>query len=182
MRANRLSLRVVTTGFELLARACRLVAVGLVLGTLILVALHWREALAADVFLVSFRGVRASLQGATQLLFPHGAHFVGRGAPRNAALSSVFPSPPCSNRRSSMVPDSHLDLVTGVSFAHVATIGPHGEPQSTPVWIDGDATSVRFSQTTDRQKYRNVQREPRVAMSIIDLENRIATSRSAAES
>lgn len=70
-----------------------------------------------------------------------------------------------------MIPDSHLDLVTKPSFAHVATIGPDGEPQSNPVWIDGDAEHVRFSQTTTRQKYRNVQREPRVAMSMIDLDN-----------
>lgn len=70
-----------------------------------------------------------------------------------------------------MIPDSHLDLVTGQSFAHVATIGPDGEPQSTPVWIDGDAQKIRFSQTTGRQKYENVRRDPRVAMSMIDLEN-----------
>ncbi|CAN5876542.1 PPOX class F420-dependent oxidoreductase [soil metagenome] len=70
-----------------------------------------------------------------------------------------------------MIPDSHVDLVTGTSFAHVATIGPDGEPQSTPVWIDGDATTVKFSQTTGRQKYENVQREPRVAMSMIDMVN-----------
>ena len=70
-----------------------------------------------------------------------------------------------------MIPDSHIDLVKGVSFAHVATIGPEGEPQSSPVWIDGDATTVKFSQTTSRQKYRNMQRDPRIAMSMIDLEN-----------
>ncbi|MBW3605028.1 MAG: PPOX class F420-dependent oxidoreductase [Actinobacteria bacterium] len=70
-----------------------------------------------------------------------------------------------------MIPDSHVDLVTGASFAHVATIGPDGEPQSTPVWIDGDATTVRFSQTTSRQKYENVQREPRLAMSMVDMDN-----------
>lgn len=70
-----------------------------------------------------------------------------------------------------MIPDTHLDLVTGKSFAHVATIGPDGEPQSTPVWINGDADTIRFSQTTDRQKYENLQREPRVAMSMIDTDN-----------
>lgn len=70
-----------------------------------------------------------------------------------------------------MIPDSHIDLVPKPSFAHVATIGPDGEPQSTPVWIDGDERRVSFSQTTTRQKYRNVQREPRIALSMIDLEN-----------
>lgn len=70
-----------------------------------------------------------------------------------------------------MIPDSHRDLVTGRSFAHVATIGPDGEPQSTPVWIDSDGERIRFSQTTDRQKLQNVQRDPRIALSMIDLEN-----------
>lgn len=70
-----------------------------------------------------------------------------------------------------MIPDDYVDLVTGRHFAHVATLGPDGEPQSTPVWIDGDASQIRFSQTTGRQKYQNMQDEPRVAMSMIDMEN-----------
>jgi PPOX class probable F420-dependent enzyme len=70
-----------------------------------------------------------------------------------------------------MIPDSHLDLVTGKSFAHVATIGPDGQPHSSPVWIAGDAQTIKFSQTTDRQKYDNLQREPRLALSMIDIDN-----------
>ena len=50
-------------------------------------------------------------------------------------------------------------------------IGPDGEPQSTPLWVDGDATTVRFSRTTGRQKYENLQREPRLAISMIDMDN-----------
>lgn len=69
------------------------------------------------------------------------------------------------------IPDSHIDLLEGPSFAHVATIGPNGEPQSSPVWIEWDGTHIRISQTTARQKYRNLQRDPRVALSMIDLAN-----------
>lgn len=72
-----------------------------------------------------------------------------------------------------MIPDSHSDLLDWETkaFAHVATIGPEGEPQNNPVWFDWDGEHVRFSQTTTRQKYHNVQREERVAISILDPEN-----------
>jgi len=71
----------------------------------------------------------------------------------------------------SVVPESHADLLDAVTLAHVATIGPKGEPQVNPVWFEWDGTHVMFSQTTGRQKYRNVGREPRVALSIVDPAN-----------
>ena len=69
-----------------------------------------------------------------------------------------------------MIPDSHADLLDWdtKSFAHVATMGPEGEPQSIPVWFDWDGTHIKFSLTTGRQKYRNLQGDKRIAMSIID--------------
>lgn len=72
-----------------------------------------------------------------------------------------------------MIPDSHVDLLDWdtAAFAHVATIGPRGEPQNNPVWFDWDGTHVKFSQTTARQKYRNLQRDERVALSILDPED-----------
>jgi PPOX class probable F420-dependent enzyme len=72
-----------------------------------------------------------------------------------------------------LIPDSHLDLLdwNTKAFAHVATIGPEGEPQANPVWFDWDGEHILFSQTTARQKYRNLQRDKRVALSIIDPED-----------
>ena len=71
------------------------------------------------------------------------------------------------------IPDSHADLLDWDtrSFAHVATIGPDGEPQNNPVWFDWDGTHLKFSQTTTRQKYHNLHREKRTAISILDPEN-----------
>ncbi|MDP8977585.1 MAG: PPOX class F420-dependent oxidoreductase [Actinomycetota bacterium] len=54
---------------------------------------------------------------------------------------------------------------------HVATIGPDGEPQSTPVWFSWDGQHLLFSQTKTRQKYRNLRRDPRVAVSLTDPDN-----------
>ncbi|MEI7643483.1 MAG: PPOX class F420-dependent oxidoreductase [Chloroflexales bacterium] len=67
-----------------------------------------------------------------------------------------------------MIPDKYHDLLESTALAHVSTLGPSGEPQSNPVWFGWDGTHIRFSQTTKRQKYRNLQRDPRVAISIVD--------------
>ena len=71
----------------------------------------------------------------------------------------------------SVIPESHADILDQKVLAHVATIGPDGEPQNNPVWFDTQDGFIRFSQTTTRQKYRNVQRDPRVALSIVDENN-----------
>ncbi len=71
----------------------------------------------------------------------------------------------------SVIPGSHADLLEALTLANVATVGPDGEPQVNPVWFEWDGTHINFSQTTGRQKYRNVGREPRVAISIIDPDN-----------
>lgn len=66
------------------------------------------------------------------------------------------------------VPESHLDILEKSGFAHVATLGPDGAPQTTPVWYHWDGTILSFSHTTNRQKYRNIRRDPRIAISITD--------------
>lgn len=72
-----------------------------------------------------------------------------------------------------MIPDSHIDLLDWdtKALAHVATIGPSGEPQSSPVWFDWDGTHLKFSLTTTRQKYRNLQADKRISISIVDPSN-----------
>ncbi len=69
------------------------------------------------------------------------------------------------------VPQEFADLLRTTTVAHIATIGPKGEPQITPVWFDWDGNTIRFSQTKDRQKFRNLQRDPRIALSIVDPNN-----------
>jgi len=69
------------------------------------------------------------------------------------------------------IPESHSDILETTALAHIATIGPHGEPQNNPVWFDWDGTHLLFSQTKGRQKYHNLERDPRVAISIVDPQN-----------
>ncbi|MDA3645776.1 PPOX class F420-dependent oxidoreductase [Saccharopolyspora indica] len=66
------------------------------------------------------------------------------------------------------IPQDREDILSKRAFGHVATIGPNGEPQSSPVWIDWDGRYLKFSQTKTRQKYRNLKREPRISVSVHD--------------
>ncbi len=75
----------------------------------------------------------------------------------------------------SIIPESHTDLLYKPVFWHVATIGPRGELQSSPVWGDWDGEYFKFSLTKGRQKYRNLQNNPSIALSGIDPENSYRT-------
>lgn len=72
---------------------------------------------------------------------------------------------------SSAIPESHVDILEKKGFAHIATIGPDQEPQSSPVWYGWDGSELSFSQTTGRQKYSNMKKDPRVSLSITDPDN-----------
>ncbi|QBD76660.1 PPOX class F420-dependent oxidoreductase [Ktedonosporobacter rubrisoli] len=71
----------------------------------------------------------------------------------------------------SIIPEQDLDMLKTKALAHIATLGPGGEPQNTPIWFEWDGTYIKFSLTKSRQKFRNVQRDPRVALSIADPSN-----------
>jgi PPOX class probable F420-dependent enzyme len=72
-----------------------------------------------------------------------------------------------------LIPESHLDLLESTALAHIATLGPRGEPQSSPVWFGWDGDYVKFSQIKPRQKYKTLNRYPRLALSIVDPENHL---------
>ncbi|HWD08500.1 MAG TPA: PPOX class F420-dependent oxidoreductase [Actinomycetota bacterium] len=66
------------------------------------------------------------------------------------------------------IPPRFEALLEKRAVAHVATIGPRGEPQSSPVWFGWDGEMLAFSHTKARQKYRNLIADPHVAVSIAD--------------
>lgn len=70
-----------------------------------------------------------------------------------------------------MIPETHRDILDKNGLAFTATLGPGGEPQCTPVWYEWDGEELLFSTTRDRQKCRNLERDPRIALSITDPEN-----------
>jgi PPOX class probable F420-dependent enzyme len=70
------------------------------------------------------------------------------------------------------VPQGFRDLLENKkAFAHIATVGADGAPQVTPVWVDFDGKHVRFNTARGRVKDKNLQRNPRVAISIQDPDN-----------
>jgi PPOX class probable F420-dependent enzyme len=69
------------------------------------------------------------------------------------------------------IPESYLDLFKKKAFANLATVMPDGSPQVTPVWVDHDGQNVVINTAQGRQKDRNLQRDGRVALAILDPEN-----------
>ena len=64
--------------------------------------------------------------------------------------------------------DNQARLFTDKNFAVVATVGPDGSPQSSVVWIDWDGENVVFNTTRPRAKGRNLERDPRVSVTVFD--------------
>jgi PPOX class probable F420-dependent enzyme len=71
----------------------------------------------------------------------------------------------------STIPESHLDILRSPALAYMATLGPKGEPQVSAVWFLWDGTHLLFAFNKKRQKYRNLLRDPHVAIAIADLAN-----------
>jgi PPOX class probable F420-dependent enzyme len=71
----------------------------------------------------------------------------------------------------SVIPASHRDLLAAPLIAHLATTRPQGGPQSVPVWFDWTGTHLLIAVGPGSQKYRNTQRDPRLALSIVDPAN-----------
>lgn len=65
-------------------------------------------------------------------------------------------------------PATHADLLERPLFAHLATVRPDGSPQSSVMWFDWDGAHIRMTHTKTRQKFANLEHEPRVAVSIAD--------------
>ena len=67
--------------------------------------------------------------------------------------------------------DQAKTLIDGRNFASVATLMPDGSPQVAPVWVDRDGDTVVINATVNRQRYRNLKRDPRVALTVFDQGN-----------
>jgi PPOX class probable F420-dependent enzyme len=72
-----------------------------------------------------------------------------------------------------------LKLLREPAFCQIATLMPDGSPQITQVWVDTDGEHILVNTGEGRQKTRNVQRDPRVAINVVDPANawRLATVR-----
>jgi len=69
------------------------------------------------------------------------------------------------------IPDQFKDLLTKRAFAHLATLMPDGSPQVSPVWFDFDGSHFIVNSAKGRVKDKNMRRNKRVALSIVDPDN-----------
>ena len=69
------------------------------------------------------------------------------------------------------IPESYRDLFAKRAFAHLGTVMADGSPQVTPVWCDLDGSYIRINTAKGRVKDRNMRRNKKVALAIIDPDN-----------
>ena len=69
------------------------------------------------------------------------------------------------------IPEEFKDLFTKKAFAHLATLMPDGSPQVTPVWCDYDGTYILVNSAKGRVKDKNMRRNRKVGITIVDPEN-----------
>ena len=62
-------------------------------------------------------------------------------------------------------------LLDGRHFAVLATLNPDGGPQTSAMWIGRDGDDVLFSTVAGRRKHRNLERDPRASVTVLDSED-----------
>jgi PPOX class probable F420-dependent enzyme len=67
--------------------------------------------------------------------------------------------------------DEQARLFLEPNFATVGTLNPDGSAQLTIVWIDWDGRFVLFNTAAGRAKPRNLERDPRVSVLVLDRED-----------
>jgi PPOX class probable F420-dependent enzyme len=70
-----------------------------------------------------------------------------------------------------MLDEAARELLSGKNFAALTTVMPDGALSTQMMWVDADDTHVLINTETGRQKYRNVKRDPRVAVMVFDPAN-----------
>jgi len=61
-----------------------------------------------------------------------------------------------------------LRLLDGRNYAVLATVNGDGGPQTSVVWVGRDGADLLFSTVEGRVKHRNMLRDPRVSVTVID--------------
>lgn len=74
---------------------------------------------------------------------------------------------------SATIPSSHLDLLTRPICGVLTTMGRDGWPHSSLVWVDHDGECARVNTTLERRTGRNLARDPKVSLIVIDPVNTV---------
>jgi PPOX class probable F420-dependent enzyme len=66
------------------------------------------------------------------------------------------------------LPDELVELLRGTAVCYLATTMPDGSPQLTQTWVDTDGERILINSVEGFQKIRNIERDPRVALTVFD--------------
>lgn len=66
------------------------------------------------------------------------------------------------------LPENLRNMLDGKNFAVVATLNEDGSPQTSVVWVDREDDALVFTTTDRRRKGRNLARDPRISVTVID--------------
>lgn len=67
--------------------------------------------------------------------------------------------------------DGMQKLLKEKAYCQIATVMPDGSPQLTETWVETDGRHILINTAEGRQKERNVRRDPRVAVQVLDPAN-----------
>jgi PPOX class probable F420-dependent enzyme len=69
------------------------------------------------------------------------------------------------------LPSDLLDLLRLPSPCYLSTVMPDGSPQQTQTWVDTDGEHILVNTVAGFQKVRNIERDPRIALTVSDPAN-----------
>lgn len=61
------------------------------------------------------------------------------------------------------------ELLAGPNFGHLGTVNADGSVQVSPIWVDLEQGRPAFNTAEGRVKWRNLRRDPRVTLEVIDV-------------
>jgi PPOX class probable F420-dependent enzyme len=70
-----------------------------------------------------------------------------------------------------MLDENIKALAQGKNFAAFTTLLPGGQPMTHVMWVDADDEHLLINTEVHRQKFKNVSRDPRVTVAVMDAAN-----------
>src|SRR6266545_3916497 len=67
-------------------------------------------------------------------------------------------------------------LLDRPNFVHLSTLMPDGSPQSAPVWVGREGDRILIATGEGSLKAKNTRRDPRVSLSVVDMDDPYAES------
>ncbi len=64
-----------------------------------------------------------------------------------------------------------IRLAKGPNLATTVTVMPDGSLQALPTWVDTDGEHILINTEPDRQRFKNIERDPRIAVLIVSRDN-----------